>query len=35
VTPYAVPGGIKVLVAASDADKARRIVEEFIKDSKP
>ncbi len=31
--PYAVPGGVKVLVAASDSDKARKIVEDFIKDS--
>jgi hypothetical protein len=31
--PYAVPGGVKVLVAASDVDKASRIVEDFIKDS--
>ena len=31
--PYFVPGGVKVPVAASEADKARRIVEDFIKDS--
>ncbi len=31
--PYAVPGGIKVLVPNADVDKARRIVEDFIKDS--
>jgi hypothetical protein len=31
--PYFVPGGIKVLVAASDEEKARKIVEDFIKDS--
>jgi hypothetical protein len=31
--PYAVPGGIKLLVAAGDVDKARRIVEDFVKDS--
>ena len=31
--PYFVPGGIKVLVAASDEEKARNIVEDFIKDS--
>ena len=31
--PYAVPGGIKVLVPNADVDKARRIVEDFINDS--
>jgi hypothetical protein len=31
--PYAVPGGVKVLVAANEADKTRNIVEDFIKDS--
>ena len=31
--PYAVPGGIKVLVPNADVDKARRIVEKFVKDS--
>src|SRR5437879_9868091 len=31
--PDFVPGGVKVLVAASEADKARRIVEDFIKGS--
>jgi hypothetical protein len=31
--PYAVPGGVKLLVAAGDVDKARKIVEDFIKDS--
>jgi hypothetical protein len=31
--PYAVPEGVKVIIAARDADKARRIVEDFIKDS--
>ena len=37
MVPYAAtPGGVgavKVLVATSDADKASRIVEDFIKDS--
>ena len=33
IVPYAVPGGVKVLVANADVDKARRIVEDFIKDS--
>ena len=33
MVPYAVPGGVKVLVANSDVEKARRIVEDFIKDS--
>ena len=33
MVPYAVPGGVKVLVANADVDKARRIVEDFIKDS--
>ena len=31
--PYAVPGGVKVLVATADLDKARRIVEDFMKKS--
>ena len=31
--PYAVPGGIKVLVPNADVHKARRIVEDFINDS--
>jgi hypothetical protein len=31
--PYAVPGGIKLLVANSDLDEARRVVEDFVKDS--
>ena len=30
--PYAV-GGVKLLVANADVDKARRIVEDFVKDS--
>jgi hypothetical protein len=30
--PYAVPGGVKLLVAASDVDKARKIVEDFIRE---
>ena len=33
MVPYAVPEGVKVLVATADLDKARRIVEDFIKDS--
>jgi len=33
MVPYAVPGGIKVLVAAGDVRNARKIVEDFIKDS--
>ncbi len=33
MVPYAVPGGVKVLVATADLDKARRIVEDFIKDN--
>jgi len=32
MVPYAVPGGVKVLVANADVDKARRIVEDFVKD---
>jgi hypothetical protein len=32
--PYAVPEGVKLLVANSDLDEARRIVEDFIKDSR-
>ena len=32
--PYFIPGGVKVPVAASDVDKARRIVEDFIKDTR-
>ena len=35
MVPYAVPGGVKVLVATKDIEKARTIVEQFIKDSKP
>ena len=31
--PYAVPGGVKVLVAENDVVEARKIVEDFIKDS--
>ena len=31
--PYAVPGHVKVLVAKNDLDEARRIVEDFVKDS--
>jgi len=31
--PYAVPGGIKVLVATKDIEKARPIVEQFVRDS--
>ena len=31
--PYAVPGGIKVLVAKNDLVEARKIVEDFIKDT--
>jgi hypothetical protein len=31
--PYAVPGGVKLLVAASDVEEAQKIVEDFIKDS--
>lgn len=31
--PYTVPGGIKVLVAKNDLVEARKIVENFIKDS--
>jgi len=33
MVPYAVPGGVKVLVPNADVDKARRIVEDFVKDS--
>ena len=33
MVPYAVPGGVKVLVPNAAADKARRIVKDFIKDS--
>ena len=33
IVPYAVPGSVKVLVANADVDKARRIDEDFIKDS--
>ena len=33
IVPYAVPGGVKVLVPNADVDKARRIVEDFVKDS--
>jgi len=34
MVPYAVPGGVKVLVPNADVDKARRIVEDFIKNNK-
>jgi hypothetical protein len=30
--PYFVPGGVKLLVAASDVNKTRKIVADFIKD---
>jgi hypothetical protein len=30
--PYAVPGGIKLLVANGDLEEARKIVEDFVKD---
>ena len=33
MVPYAVPGGVKVLVAKNDVVEARKIVEDFIKDS--
>jgi hypothetical protein len=33
MVPYAVPGGVKVLVSSDDAEKARRIVEDLDKDS--
>jgi hypothetical protein len=33
MVPYAVPGGVKVLVSNDDADKARRIVENFVRDT--
>ena len=29
IVPYAVPGGVKVLVANADVDKARRIAEDL------
>jgi hypothetical protein len=32
MVPYAIPGGVKVLVANADAKRARSIVEDFIKD---
>jgi len=31
--PYAVPGGIKLLVATVDLDDARKIVQDFIEDT--
>jgi hypothetical protein len=31
--PYFIPGGVKLLVAASDVEKARRVAENFIKDT--
>ena len=33
MVPYAVPGGVKVLVPNADVEKARRIVDNFIKDN--
>jgi hypothetical protein len=31
--PYAVPGRMKVFLAASDVERARRIVEDFVNDT--
>jgi len=33
MVPYAVSGGVKVLVAENDVVEARKIAEDFIKDS--
>jgi len=33
MVPYAVPGGVKVLVAKTDVDEAGKIAEDFIKNS--